>query len=109
MAEQQQPAAGAGSGSSGLPPGWTMTTTYVLEVNTASIAKTIRTYSFDETSGNKLTEVDKTIKPLFFEFVAGGSLFFGLGDARAVEMTGRFSFTIAATSGYVEMLSLIHI
>ncbi|MDP1580398.1 MAG: calcium-binding protein, partial [Candidatus Didemnitutus sp.] len=88
----------------GFPPGFTLAANFIIEINTATIAKEIRTYSFSTTTGAKgLVEEVKTIRPLFFQFIAGGTLSFTVGGVDLAQLVGRFEFTIAAGDGYFQV------
>ena len=74
-------------------PGFDFNAEFVLEFNTASVAKQIQTYEFDKTNGNKLELVAATLPALKLQLIAGGTLAFTTTtDPEAFVLAGQFEF-----------------
>ena len=93
-------------GSNGLPPGFTLTADFQLELNTSVNSRQVQIYTFSETSGSRSLQVSTVTLPgLYLRFSAGGTLAFGVTGiyAGAATLTGRFTFTINGTAGFVQI------
>ncbi|MET0263637.1 MAG: hypothetical protein ABW223_12110, partial [Rariglobus sp.] len=77
---------------SGMPVGFDFDAEFQLELNTALTARTISVYTYDSGQTRSLNKSEKLLAGGYFHFSAAGTLAFTLGDARAVELKGSFTF-----------------
>lgn len=88
--------ADAGVETADLVPGFEFQANFVLEFNTASVAKEIRTVEFDPVTGNLLSEPNVRLAAATVRFAADGRLGFSTTDNdTAFSLVGRFQFTLA--------------
>jgi Ca2+-binding RTX toxin-like protein len=81
----------------GLDPEFELTADFLLEFNTASIAKEIQTFAVDTSAGQvSMHVVCVTLPAATLRLAAAGTLTFSLDDGGGVELTGRFDFFLSS-------------
>ncbi len=88
-----------GANSADLVPGpltFMFNAQFLLEFNTATVAKSIQTYAISSTDGTVGTALQTVSLPaLTLHLAAGGTLGFGLDSGPTVTLSGRFDFTLS--------------